>query len=466
MEELLACLALMLPTALGCAWVTVLVPRDTPGRLPLAWGSGTLLGILSVPLLLRFTHVLGQPLSFTVTASLVALLCLPALWMLWRRAAPAPGVIQTPENVLGNGEKLLCALLAALIALRLGTLGLELLWRPLYPWDATMHWATKARVWFEYRSIVPFVPHAQWLALGGEGVFTDRHPFYPSTIPLLQVWMSLAIGKWDESLINLPWLLCLPGLGAAFYGQLRLAGAGVVTATVFSYLLLSMPLINTHVALAGYADLFLGATYCCALMSLHNWITRREAWLAALTLLFTLSCLVIKNEGFFWALSLAPALAVAFMQRREAAKLVFLLGLVGVLLLLVLPREMQVAGHTLQQLAPAFNPAALSGLIKSIWLHDSWHLFGYLALMLLPLGLLLPGALTRQYLGLTAALASAVGAFLFLFLFTGFGWGAATLTAVGRLSVQLAPGIVFLCALLFEELLRRGRLLSPPSTRL
>ena len=27
----------------------------------------------------------------------------------------------------------------------------------------------------------------------------------------------------------------------------------------FSYLLLSMPLINTHVALAGYADLFLGA---------------------------------------------------------------------------------------------------------------------------------------------------------------------------------------------------------------
>ncbi|MCB1843625.1 MAG: hypothetical protein KDI09_11730, partial [Halioglobus sp.] len=78
MEELLACLALMLPTALGCAWVTVLVPRDTPGRLPLAWGSGTLLGILSVPLLLRFTHVLGQPLSFTVTASLVALLCLPA----------------------------------------------------------------------------------------------------------------------------------------------------------------------------------------------------------------------------------------------------------------------------------------------------------------------------------------------------------------------------------------------------
>ncbi len=84
-----------------------------------------------------------------------------------------------------------------------------------------MHWATKARVWFEYNRIVPFVTKDAWLEMGGAGVFTDRHPDYPVTVPLLQVWMNLALGHWDESLMNLPWLLCLIALGSAFYGQLR-----------------------------------------------------------------------------------------------------------------------------------------------------------------------------------------------------------------------------------------------------
>ncbi len=461
MHFMLTSLALLLPAALGTAWLNLLLPRNIPARAALLWGSGILLGTMAMPLLLRLTHLFGQPLDFTLNASVATALLSVALLLHLRRTRREPVAVRARADRLSGAQRFLCALLIAFILLRLATLGLEVLWRPLYPWDATMHWATKARVWFEYRSLLAFVPHDVWLQMGGEGVFTDRHPHYPSMIPLLQVWMNLAIGEWDASLMNLPWLLCLLGLGLAFYGQLRLAGAGVVNATAFSYLLLSMPLINTHVALAGYADVFLGAAYGCSLMALHNWLTRREAWLAVLALLFAALCPLIKNEGVFWTLSLAPALTVAFMRRRGTAKFVCLLGLVGVLVFLVLPRDMNVAGYTLQQLTPVFNPPALSGLIKSIWLHDSWHLFGYLPLMLIPLGLLMPGTLSRQYLGLALALASAAGAFLFLFLFTGFGWGAANLTAVGRLSMQLAPGLMFLCALLFEELLRRRRLGAP-----
>ncbi len=35
-------------------------------------------------------------------------------------------------------------------------LGLDVLWQPLYPWDAWTQWATKARVWYELGRIVPF----------------------------------------------------------------------------------------------------------------------------------------------------------------------------------------------------------------------------------------------------------------------------------------------------------------------
>ena len=89
--------------------------------------------------------------------------------------------------------------------------------------------------------------------------------------------MNLATGRWDESLMNLPWLLCFIALGAAFYSQLRNAGVSPAIGMAFSYFLLSMPLINTHVALAGYADLFLGAAYCGALMAFHNWVSTKTA---------------------------------------------------------------------------------------------------------------------------------------------------------------------------------------------
>lgn len=464
MDVLLILVALLLPVLLGSAWVNLLIPAHAPARGALVWGNGALLGVMATPLLMRVLHAVGLPLDFTTTAlTAAALTAIAALIHLRNRGRGGATPDRAPTPPLSTAQRVLWTVLVGLILLRLATLGVEVTLRPLFPWDATMHWATKARVWFEHRAMVPFVPYDTWLQVGGEGVYTDRHPHYPSMIPLLQVWMNLATGTWNASLMNLPWVVCLAGLGTALYGHLRLARIEAVTAAAFTYFLLSMPLINIHVALAGYADIYLAAAFCCALMALHNWTTLRAGWTAALALLFAALCPQIKNEGLVWSLSLAPAVLVAFMQRREAAKLLLLLGLSAILLLLLLPRDLVIAGHTLGALTPAFQPEALAGLIKSVWLHANWHLLGYLLLILVPLGLLMPAAMTRKYLSLTVALATAIGAFLFLFMFTGFGWGAANLTAVGRLSVQLAPGLVFLAALLFNELQTRDCIRSQPT---
>jgi hypothetical protein len=263
MDLLCVLVALALPALLGGLWLGLFVPPTTGGRTALVWGNGLLAGLLVIPMLMRLLDTLGMPLSFAATASVTgSLLLLAALAHAYHRRSPLRRPLpHTAWSSLPQGHKILIAFLSALLIIRLATLGLELLWRPLFPWDATMHWATKARVWFEAGRIVPFVENKEWLELGGEGVFTDHHPGYPITIPLLQVWMNSATGRWDESLMNLPWLLCLLGLGSAFYGQARASGASLVIALAFSYFLLSMPLINTHVALAGYADLFLGACY-------------------------------------------------------------------------------------------------------------------------------------------------------------------------------------------------------------
>lgn len=459
MESFFIVLALVLPALLGGLWLGLFVPPTTGGRTALVWGNGLLGGLLVIPLLMRLQDALGVPLSFATTASTAGcLILLAALAHLYWQGKPAGEKLQKSVCCqVPQSHKILIAIVGTLLAVRLTTLGLELLWRPLFPWDATMHWATKARVWFDAGSIVPFVENREWLELGGEGVFTDHHPGYPITTPLLQVWMNSATSRWDESLMNLPWLLCLLALGSAFFGQARASGAGLALALVFSYFLLSMPLINTHVALAGYADLFLGACYGAALMAFHNWSVHRQPWQAGMAVFFALSCTLIKNEGFYWLLTFIPALIVVTMQGRRAALLLSGLLLAAICLLAFFPPDLAIAGHSLNRLNLHYRPEALAGIGSLFWVHDSWHLFAYLLVLVLPAGLFRSGSRASNYRGILTALASAVGLFLILFLFTGYASGAVRFTAVGRISVQLIPGLVFLAMLLTGELLATAR---------
>ncbi len=464
MDALLTTLALALPILLGGLWLNQCVPVNGAGRTAVVWGNGALLGLLLIPQLMRGMDAVGISLTFVAIVSLVGALIALALvnqLLRGRRAQPVPTPVLYFSAMPASHKTLFCFLLL-LIVVRVTTLGLEILWRPLFPWDATTHWATKARVWFEYHSIRPFVTKDAWLEMGGAGVFTDLHPHYPVAVPLLQVWMNLALGRWDESLMNLPWLLCLIALGSAFYGQLRISGISPVLAMAFAYLLLSMPLLNTHVALAGYADIFLGAAYCAALMAFHNWVIARQRWQGMLALFFAISCALIKDEGLVWSLTFVPALIFTFMPRREATRLCVFFALVLVLLWLLRPPGLEIAGNPLDYLDLRFHVEGLLGMVQSIWLHDNWHLLGYLLLAIIPLGLMMPRGIITTFLGISAALGTAVMAFLFLFLFTGFGVAASDFTGVGRLSIQLAPGLLYLSALLSNELLTRDSLQIKP----
>ena len=458
MDTLFTILALLLPILLGGLWLNLLIPEQAPARPALVWGNGTLLGLLLIPQFMWGLNTLGMPLSFVTTGLLACALILIALAIQFFRVKgsyPAAGRTNA-FSAMPASHQALFLLLLFLLALRCTILGLEILWRPLFPWDATMHWATKAKVWFEFQTVVPFVENNVWLQMGGEGVFTDRHPHYPHTIPLLQVWMNLATGQWNESLMNLPWLLCLIAMGSAFFGQLRVAGIGPLTAIGFTYLLLSMPLVNIHVALAGYADLFLGATYCAGLMAFHNWATTRSKSQGLLAVIFALACLLIKDEGLPWAFTFVPALLLLPQTRHKVGKLVALVVL-GLVFLVVLTQKNPIIFAQLWRSVTEFHPGGLAGTIQAIWLHDNFHLLGYLLLAIIPMGLTIPQAFTKTYLGISTALACAIMMFLFLFLFTVFGEGASNFTGVGRLCIQLAPGVLFLCAMLCNDLVIRGR---------
>jgi hypothetical protein len=460
MDTLLTTLALLLPVLLGALWLNLIMPAPRPARTVLVLGNGTLIGLLLIPQLMWGLDFLGVPLSFGTTGILTSILIIVAIAFQLARRKRVPALLApdpTAFSSMPTSHQMLFIALLCLVILRCITLGLEVLWRPLFPWDATMHWATKARVWFEFRSIVPFVESNVWVSMGGDNVFTDRHPDYPHTVPLLQVWMNLAIGRWDESLMNLPWLLCLMAMGCAFYGQLRVAGVSALIAMGFTYMLLSMPLINIHVALAGYADLFLGATYCAALMAFHNWLATRCRAQAILAAFFAIGCMLVKTEGIPWAFTLIPALLLTLGTQYKTAKLAILFSLAALLLLVLASKNPVVIAQFLRTVTE-FHPDGLTGTLQAILLHDNLHLLGYVLMAAIAVGLTIPGTFTKTYLGISIALTCAVAMFLFLFLFTVFGAGASNFTGVARLCIQLAPGLLFLSAMLCNDVLVRARM--------
>ena len=437
-----------LPWLAGSCCMLALQRLAEQRDLVLAAGYGYLLGALATSLGMRALDVIGvrwtvplvalQLVALAVAAcGLARLRSLPPLRERWR--ASRARVAGLPA-----AQRLLFVACLVLIVVRLFGLGLELAWRPLLPWDAWAQWATKARVWYEYGRIAAFVDPATWLASGSAVQFVDAHSDYPATVPLLQVWTALCLGRWDESLINVPWLAILSALGLAFYAQLRRIGIDTAQAMLFTYLLLSMPFIDLHVAVAGYVDIFLAAAYGMAAMALWQWARMRGRTDALLAVLCALACIAIKKEGVVWALTLLPPVLVT-INRRVGLGVVALLGVAMLSYLLFGPGELLVLGYTLR--------TEFTNVSRPVFEHffqmDNWHLLWYLTIAVIAL---------RWRAAFSAAAApmtvTMLGGFAFVFVvffYSSAAFGVADETLVNRLPLHMVPALAFYLVLLWGQ---------------
>jgi hypothetical protein len=439
--------SIALPWLAGSCCVLAL-QRGTEHDFTIAAGYGYLVGVLATSLVMRGLDAVA--VRWTAPLIGVPLLVLAAVACGVARPRSLPSLRERARShlrqvtALGRPQRLVLVACLTLIVVRLCGLGLEVVWRPLFPWDAWAHWATKARVWYEYRQIAAFIDPAKWLASGSAMQFVDAHSDYPATVPLLQVWTALCLGRWDESLINTPWPAILAALGLAFYGQLRRIGTALVPAMLFSYLLLSIPFIDLHVAVAGYADIFIAAAYGMAAMALWHWVRTRDPADAILALLCALACIVIKKEGMVWALTLLPPVLVA-INRRIGLAAVAVLGAAMLLYLFFGPSEVRVLGYALR--------TQFSNVSRPVFEHffemDNWHLLWYLSLLVIVL---------RWRVLFIAAMApmtvTMLGAFAFVFIvffYSSAAFGVADETLVNRLPLHLAPALAFYLALLWRQ---------------
>ncbi|MDX1734588.1 MAG: hypothetical protein R3228_09475, partial [Halioglobus sp.] len=308
-------IALLLPWLCGSVWVCLLLRGTGRANAALLLGQGFFVGHFGVTLLLRLWDAIGLPLGFLPLSIVLALLSLAGLLLLRGRRTVA--VAASARGRTGPAAALCIGVLLLMLLSRYVVLAQELLLRPLYGWDAWMNWVPKAIVWYHHGSLVDFVSPAAWLNPGPAETYTLGNTEawdYPISVPLIQLWAMLAAGTTDHPALYLSWLLTPLCLALLLYGHLRLAGLGSAACIGACYVLLSMPYINVHTALAGYADLWLGAVFGAAVCALYEWSQCRQWRHAVLCLVLAAFCAQIKVTGIFLGLIVVALLLRAWLR--------------------------------------------------------------------------------------------------------------------------------------------------------
>jgi hypothetical protein len=454
MDVVLVLLGWLLAWALGVAVLLALRARSASlrdaGELAYVVGCGFLVGQFLLTLEMRLLALAGIAFGRAAIAAPIAAATAIALWLAVRRhdgslvdeARAAVRTFEAPE--LPRWQRVLWFGVLGWLAIRFGLLLLEVLRRPLFPWDAWTQWATKARVWYELRALVPFTGAAEWLAAPSGSVYLDAAPHYPATIPLTQVWSALVLGRFDDALINLPWWLTGVAFGFALYALLREAQFGRLGAIIGTWLVLSMPIVDAHVALAGYADLAMAAYFTLTAFAWLRFVRTRGGGDLALALLLASACVLVKNPGKLWLAMLVPGIVAAWLPRRGLRFAAACFAVAAVAALVLTRSGVTLLGYHLQL---DFD-MPWGGLMRAYFAFANWHLLFYAASALPALGW--RHLLARELAPLTLVVAAGFAFLLFGFAFTNARVWVEDQSTVNRATLHLAPLIAIWTLMVFR----------------
>jgi len=393
------------------------------------------------------------------------------LWFIASRRGDSPAArVPTP---LGRLPRWVAIVALVLLAGRAVFLIEEVLLRPVFPWDAWWVWAARAKAWFLGGHFDAVVPPERWLDAGGEPLRITLAYTYPELVSWIELWLAAANGAWNEPLIHLAWVALWIGLLLGLYGQWRLLGVARREAALAVYALGSLPLLDVHVALAGYVDLWSAMAFAFATTSWLRWIEQRDRGQLGLAIVLVLLMPLLKFEGLVWGASLAGLMALAATPRRYRLRGLAALAAGGGLLVLAsawLDLAWVRVARDLLSGASGGHAVSWGGIVRAIgsgmFVQYNWHLLWYA----LPIVLLW----RRRQIAARPALRYATWlllsgfAFMFaLFFLTPAAKWAESYTAINRLLLQMVPLAITLGLLALRDPVAPPALAdtADPSTR-
>jgi hypothetical protein len=358
--------------------------------------------------------------------------------------------------------KTLTAIVLLLLAVHLVFIAVEIFTQAVYPWDAWLAWIYRAKAWFMTGDMAQVVSKSDWATATSTDIYTInawRYPMFPSVIPY---WAALSLGRWSETLVNLPVLFAGIAIGLAVYGQCRQHGISAQLSLITCYLLYSIPLFGTHIALAGYADIWMAAFTGLGFIALMRGAIMspgiaRPGFQIVLGFLMILFGMGVKNEGSVWLLAAFALLILATCRPR-----VPILMMVVVLVLALLAFALGITHIEIPyigSLGLVNDRFAIPFVGKfRLEMHDilhiywnnfinlgSWNLLWVLVAVSLLLLVKSPKRLSARRVRRTTLsfILIFLATQLFIFGFTNQGLWADTYTAINRLPLHFTPALLF-----------------------
>ncbi len=449
-------LAYLLPWITGTIWLVWLESFSAQRQqvnLPRAVGYGFFLGYFICSAAIYCVYAIFGHLSATMVTGLLLALSALGLFLSWQKYRNGWLAIPVKAPVIKRQDKWLLLLLLALTTAHLAVAAYDAYNRPLLPWDAWTTWTYRAKIWFLNQDLSPFIGAEAWLNTSNPGIYTIPAHGYPLIVSLIQLWPVMLQGQWNDAVAVFPGLLAGIALILALYGQGRSLGWPALLAIAGVYLLVSIPLLNAHLALPGYADLWLGGFAGLGFVALLQWSQSQDRTQLLTGLLFLGLGAFIKREGSLW---LMMGLLFAIMQVLSWKLLLAMAATAALAIfsgysLLNLPWLGQIGyadgAFYLPRLgAITLQPQDVSfAVINNLFSNSSWNLL-YFYLFASLLLVLVHGKQRARHSALSFILLLTTIIATVFFLSAEGEWVKDS-TAFGRLLLQVLPALIFVLLL-------------------
>ena len=461
-------IALILPWITGALTLIALERsnrKNNHSNLPGQIGYGFFAGYLMLYGLMRLSFSLTGNLELKWIMGALAALSLASLLVVrHQEQGRSLHPELTNEHTTGIREKATFTIITILIVTHLIFNLLETIWVPLLPWDAFSTWTYATKVWFYTGDLIDFVPPAQWLAQPESPAYTSHAHNYPIFSPLMQLWPAVNLGEWSETLINLPQFCCGLAIGMALFAECRQQGASRSVALSVFYLFLSIPLVNTHLSLGGYADIWLAGFTGLGFIKLITGLKEHQPIAITGGLLLIATGILIKNEGMIWFLLALLAIAIFQLSSRQILTVLAAVAaaIITCLLLKTSSLELGSLGRVGYFEGKIFLPN-MPGIafeyhnvwhayLKNFFLMGSWNLLWLLVFTSLIAALIPPYTPTKQLVAIFIFVFLA-GQFFIFFLTDQARW-AKQYTALNRLPLHFSPALIYACFLVWHDQLK------------
>ena len=321
---------------------------------------------------------------------------------------------------------------------------------PNIAWDSWAVWEGKAEQWLVHGLHTDVVLWDQWI-LQNNALF-NHAANYPDGLSLMYYLPKLIFNQ-GFAIMHVVNLFAFAMLTALLVSRVAKYGASIYLQIFMIMIIYTIPMINNHLMIQGYADIWMAMYLLLIMLTLMDYQETQHLGVG-ITLLCYLAILpLLKLEGWVWLLLFISSYLLVWLWQSKWRIWIWISLLAITLLIafgfidfsfkfgrLIINHERIVIFNLIDTPIQFFN--ITEQLLTSFFWQNNWSLI-WLGLPFLIISFFTqrhdPASHIAQIFFITALLC-----FLFLFYFTEASQWALDFTAINRLVLQLTPCYLFL----------------------